>query len=346
MSVVVLGYGRQGKIIADDLAQYYDVTVVDTNLSSDDMMHKNISFRAANLSNYDTIRGVVKNSDLVVCALPSKLGYNAVMAAIDVGVDCVDLSFCPEDLVTLNADALSKGVTVLHDCGVAPGLSNLVAGRAVERKRPHDLHIAVGGVTTDPASPLGYTITWSVDDLLEEYTRAARIVHRGKEIVVPALTGLENVSIPGVGVMEAFFTDGLRSLLDLKNAVPHLTEKTLRWPGHVDQIRHHLEPGHFQKFLHDTCVPQQDLLVLKIDADEETALLVIRGDDDVSAMSKGTAHSCGVFARTLLEYPNKWSGVIPPEYLAKDQEVYRFILDSLNTKFDIRFDSLYPFDGE
>ncbi|MBS7637268.1 saccharopine dehydrogenase, partial [Candidatus Bathyarchaeota archaeon] len=139
--------------------------------------------------------------------------------------------------MTLDERAIEAGVTIIPDCGVAPGLSNMLVGRSAQKlDEVHSIHILVGGIPARAEPPLGYTITWSPEDLLDEYTRKVRIVRDGMLTEVEPLTGLENMDLPGVGTLEAFYTDGLRTLLRTVKA-REMWEKTLRYPGHVEKIR-------------------------------------------------------------------------------------------------------------
>src|SRR5437660_12556228 len=241
--IIILGGGRQGRIIANDLTGDHDVTVTDVatvNLPGVRSIQRDLS-RPLELV------GTLHEYDVVVGALPGRLGFAAAQAAVKAKRHYVDLSYYIEDAAQLHGAAQAAGVAIVPDCGLAPGLSNLIAGRALATRRPKEINIQVGGFAADPKKPYGYVITWSPEDLLDESLRPARIIRDGKVVEVPALSGLEIVNIPGVGDVEAFFTDGLRTLLSeaLSEAAPpvgvprirNMTEKTLRWPGHVAAVK-------------------------------------------------------------------------------------------------------------
>jgi saccharopine dehydrogenase-like NADP-dependent oxidoreductase len=147
------------------------------------------------------------------------------------------LAWRQADCSSLDTVARAAGVTITPDAGLAPGISNLVAGAACARLGPpRELVIMVGGVAQDRSQPYGYCVAWSLDDLTEEYTRPARIVQSGRRVALPVFSGMEDVEVAGVGGMVAFYSDGLRSLMDTLPGVPEMGEKTLRWPGHVEAV--------------------------------------------------------------------------------------------------------------
>lgn len=342
MKIFVLGgSGRQGSVIAKDLSRLHDVVTLDVKTPPPNMVGEDVD-----CSDYKALRKHMPKADLVVGALPSHLGMNAIMAAIDSGSNYVDLSFCAQDLKKFDAGALHKGITILHDCGVAPGLSHLVAGRAIKQGYT-EVGIYVGGVSA--YSEDDYVVTWSPEDLLEEYTRPARIVSGGDIKEVPALSGLGPISIPGVNrEMEKFYSDGLRSLLRKKDMAPNMAEFTLRWPGHVDKVTPLIEGGNFVEDI-QKLYPNgnTDMLIMHISAanreenrHDDTTLVVV-GDENMSAMARTTALSCSAFAQLVANgYHNP--GVIPPEDVARDDEAYKFMMDTM-AEYGVEFDERYPF---
>lgn len=253
----------------------------------------------------------------------------------------VDLSFCEEDAVSLDADARRAGVFILPDCGLAPGLSNLLVGKAVaEIGTPEEVHIAVGGIPQDPTRPYGYVVTWSVDDLVHEYTRPARIIQDGRPASVPALSGLERIRQPGVGELEAFLTDGLRSLLFTIEGVRTMDEKTLRWPGHVEAIQPLLRSGTLAETFRRECVmtPAKDLVLLRIDVrgrgGSRSYRMVDRFDErtGLTAMTRTTALTCSIVAQWAASGGVRERGVVPLERLARDPRVPAFVAGALQRR--------------
>lgn len=326
--ILVLGGGHQGQTVAADLRAALPsarIEVADVRAGAGTIQ--------ADLSDRATLVRLMAGCDLAVGALPSRFGFGAMAAAIEAGRNLVDLSFCPEDALSLDAEARRAGVTIIPDCGLAPGLSNLLVGRALAAGPLDRVRIRVGGFAQDPARPYGYVVTWSVDDLLEEYTRPARIVADGEIVEVPALSGLEIVDVPGVGRLESFFTDGLRTLMTL--GVRDMDEMTLRWPGHVDAIRPLLSAGTFVETIRRECSadPARDLVVLLIETTRggrrEEALLVDRFDGRHTAMARTTAFTCSIVAQWVATNGAPESGVRPLEALAADDGLCRHVLESL-----------------
>ncbi|NCO69224.1 MAG: saccharopine dehydrogenase, partial [Acidobacteria bacterium] len=241
MHIVVLGAGRVGHLIALDLAQDpgFAVTAVDAAADSLDRFPPaaRVSSLIADLSDPGAIRGVVGDADLVVGALPGFLGYQAIQTVIAAGRNMVDISFCPEDPLSLDGLARAQGVTVAVDCGVAPGCSNMFAGRSAALfDEVVRFTCLVGGLPVVRTWPWEYRAGFSPVDVLEEYTRPARFRLDGKAVSRPALTDPELIEFDGIGTLEAFNTDGLRTLLATQS-IPTMVEKTLRYPGHIDRIK-------------------------------------------------------------------------------------------------------------
>lgn len=327
MSILVLGGGRQGRVIASDLATHGPVSVADVRR----VEIPGVRWIEADLSDSGTLVRLMREHDLAVGALPSRLGYLAARSAIEAKRNYVDIAFFAEDPAGLHADARRAGVALVPDCGLAPGISNLLVGRALAQGRPDEIHIKVGGVAQDPSRPYGYVVTWSVEDLLEEYVRPARIVRGGKAVSLPPLTELERVRIDGVGELEAFLSDGLRTLLDC--GVREMTEKTLRWPGHVEQIRPLLASGRLVEEFRNRCTGADDLVVLLVEivrsSKSERFTMVDRARNGMTAMSRTTALTCAAFARWASQGGIRETGVVPPERIGADERAFRFLFDAL-----------------
>jgi saccharopine dehydrogenase-like NADP-dependent oxidoreductase len=252
MRVTILGSGLVGSVIAADLAREprLKLRVVDASERSLETARRRcgvrggkprgdarVRFEVADAGSPREIARLVADADLVMGALPSRLGLQAVRAVIEEGRPMVDISFMAEDFLSLDRLARRRGVTVVPDCGVAPGLSNMLAASLASRLgRCERVEIVVGGLPVERRGPFQYKAAFSPMDVIEEYTRPARVVERGRVKVRPPMTDSEMMDLPGVGTVEAFLTDGLRSLARTLK-VPFMRERTLRWPGHADLIR-------------------------------------------------------------------------------------------------------------
>jgi saccharopine dehydrogenase-like NADP-dependent oxidoreductase len=203
----------------------------------------------------------------------------------------------------------------------------------------------VGGIPETPVPPLGYTITWSAEGLIDEYVRDVTIIENGEKVQVPALSGLEEIDFPGVGKLEAFYTDGLRTLAGSLPEVESMWEKTLRYTGHVEKIRLLRELGFFSdepvtvegaevqprlvtaRLLERTLWKPEigDLLAMNIEVRGEAGgkkagyrhRIIDRFDHEtgVTAMARTTAYTASIVAGMLVQGTIKGPGVIPPEKL-------------------------------
>jgi len=343
MKILVLGGGAQGRVIARDLARSLrdaQVTVADLTQATLPALD-NLAWVEADLSDPATIARLLHDYDLGVGALPSRLGHGAMKAAIEAKRNLVDVSFAAEDALTLDGPARAAGITIAPDCGLAPGLSHLLVGHLVARGgTPDEVMIMVGGVAEDPTRPYGYVVSWSLDDLLEEYTRPARIIRGGERAEVPAFSALERVRIDGVGEMEAFYSDGLRTLLDTVPHVRDMGEKTLRWPGHVEAVKPLVAEGRLIEEFRRRCVakPPRDLVALSVRVrwkdERREALLVDHYDPEtgMTAMSRTTALTTSVVAQLAARGGLAEKGVQPLERVARDAKAYRFVIEAMGRR--------------
>lgn len=371
MRIMVLGYGNIGSAVAKDLSESMisaEIVITGRNGSRAEMVAKaigkdNVSWAQLDATEYHELVSTIKKFDLVVGTLPGEIGYKSVKACIEARVDMVDVSYMPENPLTLNEDAVRADVTIVPDCGVAPGLSNMCVGRAITKlDQVEDVYILVGGLPEKPVPPLGYTITWSVEGLIDEYVRKARIVEDGKVTQVEALSGLEEVEFPGVGKLEAFYTDGLRTLLHTVKNVKSMWEKTLRYPGHVEKIRLLRDLGFFNehpveiealrisprkvtvKLLEEKLRRPEikDMLAMKVEVhgtknSQETSYvyyLLDRYDEKlrITAMARTTGYPASIVAQLIAQKAIKEKGVIPPEKLGEKEELFDKILIELEKR--------------
>lgn len=371
MKILVLGYGYIGSVVARDLAESIlsvEVVIAGRNRKRAEEVaiktgRNNVTSVQLNASNRDALADALKGFDLVVGALPGNVGYQSVKTCIEVAVNAVDVSFMPEDPLTLSEDAIEAGVTIIPDCGVAPGLSNILVAHAMRKlDKVRDIQIMVGGLPEKPVPPLGYTITWSVEGLIDEYTRKARIVKNGKVIEVEALSGLEDVDLPGVGRLEAFYTDGLRTLLHTVKGVPNMCEKTLRYSGHVEKIKLLKTLGFFdekpmlvenvnisprqitarlleQKLMRPD-VPDITAMRVRVDGDKDGRRIVHsyymldRYDkkDNITSMARTTGYTASCVTQLLAKKAIKEEGVITPEKLGADETFYKKLTGMLEDR--------------
>lgn len=331
-----------------------------SNLSAASNLVSKAEFRRVELRDVDDFVRVMKDVDVAVNSLPGRFGKISWMASIKAGVDLVDISYSEDDPTAYSMQASSAGVTIVPDAGVAPGLSNMMAGRAYSQLEEVDeLKIYVGGIPEKPVPPLGYLVTWSPEDLIEEYVRDARIVENSSITKKPALSELERIYVPELGELEAFLTDGLRTMLKTLKGVKFMVEKTLRWPGHAEKVELLKSLGYFSKeplqFEDGSVSPAQltarllrerlkgdsrDLVVLIVHAKgrrspgqmEIEYRMIDRYDPStgLTALARTTAFVATGMVKLITEGSLPGPGVLPPELIGMDESLFTSIAEWLS----------------
>ncbi|MFN3555137.1 MAG: saccharopine dehydrogenase family protein [Bacteroidales bacterium] len=363
--IVVLGAGMVGKAIAIDLSKNHQVTSADIDEKSLKFLSENYPIHtvAVNLMHDEMIQNLVKDYDLVVSAVPGFMGYDVVRTVIEAGKNIVDISFMPEDFMDLNALAARQGVTAITDCGVAPGMPNLIAGYLNEIMEIESLEYVVGGLPQVRKYPFYYKAPFSPVDVIEEYTRPARFVEKGQAMVKPAMSEPELMHFDKVGTLEAFFTDGLRSLLHNLSHIPDMKEKTLRYPGHIHLIQALKTAGFFDKdpiTINNTAIrpidftskilindwklePQEpDFTVMRItvkgqmEGKPRTVVYDLYDTWDpvegLSSMARTTGFTATAHVELILQGKFTGKGVFPLELIGMDPDAYEFVLDYLQKR--------------
>jgi len=238
MNIVVMGAGRVGRAIARDLAGggKHRVTAADVSAAAlVPLEREGLRVVQADLSDAATVAALATEHDFVVGAGPAKLGFRTVRTVIEAGRSLVDISFFEEDPLPLDGLARERGVVAVVDAGIAPGLPNVLFGHvAAGPGRVTRFVCYVGGLPATPSGPMRYKAPFAPKDVIELYTRPARHVQEGRPRTDPALILRSRMDFPEVGTLEAFLTDGLRTML--REDVPEMREMTLRYPGHIDQV--------------------------------------------------------------------------------------------------------------
>jgi saccharopine dehydrogenase-like NADP-dependent oxidoreductase len=305
--------------------------------------------------------------DLVVGAVPGPVGYGTVRTVIEAGRDMVDISFFEEDpYPELDDLARRRGVMVLIDCGVAPGCSNLILGAAeADWDAVDSFSCWVGGLPAVRQHPYEYRAVFSPIDVIAEYTRPARLVERGEMVIRDALSEVELIDFEGVGTLEAFNTDGLRTLL--RCSVPNMKEKTLRYAGHAEKMRLLRDTGFFSSDPVDIggvsvrpldlttrlLFPkwqlgegEKDLTVMRVVVEgakggsrvRRAYHLLDHYDDasDTTSMARTTGYTCTSVVRAVAAGLYREPGVSAPEVLGRTPGCFRFVLDRLAER-EVRF---------
>jgi lysine 6-dehydrogenase len=362
MMIAVLGAGMVGRAIALDLAKDHTVTSFDLDAENLNVLkgrNAGIQTVAADLSQFDEYKNIFSPFDIVITAVPGFMGYKTLEAVINAGKDVVDISFFPEDALQLDSLAKEKGVTAITDCGVAPGISNLILGRYNEEMKISSFECYVGGLPKNPKPPFYYKAPFSPMDVIQEYIRPARIMENGKIVTKPALSERELIPFDEVGELEAFNTDGLRSLIYTMKHIPDMIEKTLRYPGHIDVIIALQQAGFF-----DTAplrIDQVDISPLdftskllvnewKPDAEEEEFTImkaIIKGEGKTvrydlfdrydattktSSMARTTGYTCTAAVNLIAKGMFTEKGVFPPELVGKNKKCFEFVMEYLKKR--------------
>ena len=367
IKIVVLGGGLVGGPMAFDLASDGDkqVTVVDISektLTRFDSHHR-IETRCADISNPETLASIVRDCDFVLNAVPGHMGFKTLKRLIQAGKNVIDIAFFPENLFDLDQLAKDNGVTVLSDIGVAPGMSNILIGYAHHQlDRTTHAITYVGGLPKVREWPYEYKAVFSPIDVIEEYTRPARYIEHGKEVIKPALSDPELMDFEGVGTLEAFNSDGLRSLAHTIKA-DYMIEKTLRYPGHIDIMKILRYTGFFSKekininglelapldLTSRLLFPkwklkegEEDITVMKIIVEGFKGKENLRYTWDlldtydpstgVHSMARTTGYTATMALRMVAEGLYTEKGVSAPEFVGKNPECVEFILKGLKER--------------
>ena len=367
MNVLVLGAGLVGRPMVLDLAKerLFSVTVADVSKQSLDKIPNESAIKKVECDLSDTIKlqSLLKDYDIVLSAVPGFMGFNALKEIFKSGKNVVDIAFFPEDPFELDKLAKQNNVTAVVDCGVAPGMSNLLAGYVNNVLDKMDsILIYVGGLPVVREYPFEYKAGFSPIDVIEEYTRPARYVENGKIVIRPALSDPEYINFPEVGTLEAFNSDGLRTLAVTMKA-PNMKEKTLRYPGHIEKMQMLREAGFFSKDdidINGMKIKPIDLTTkllfpmweLKPRDKEFTVMKVIieglknkkkyrytynlldrhNEKTNVHSMARTTGYTATMVLRMLAKGLFDKKGICPPEYIGQKADCVDFVLTGLKER--------------
>lgn len=368
MKTIVLGAGRVGSAMAIDLAKDSDleVLVADRDINQLARLETSHGIRGerVDFSLSSTVARAVQDADFVISAVPGFLGFQTLQAIINAGKDVVDIAFFPEDPFELDELAKTAGVTALVDCGVAPGMSNLLIGHvSALLDKTESVSIYVGGLPENREGLFEYRAVFSPIDVIEEYTRPARIVENSKVVTREALSEIEILHFGEVGDLEAFNTDGLRSLAQTIDA-PNMIEKTLRYPGHANKMKLLRDMGLFNTDevelpdgasvrpidlttkllfpLWEMEEGERDLTVMRIEVSgikkdvsvRYTYDLLDRFDEytGTTSMARTTGYTATTAVRMLASGLFKEAGVYPPEFIGRIPSCVDFMLAGLKER--------------
>ena len=349
--IVVLGCGAVGKYMAIDLCKNpkYKVVSVDVKQKPLEKLANEypIEVRVEDLSRAEGVTRAVEDADIVIGSVPYSIGYSMLENVIRAGKNIVDISYFMEDPFGLDELAKEKGVTAVVDCGVVPGMGNLILGDHSRNMNVSRYECYVGGVPKSKKVPLAYKSPFPVLEVLEEYAESGTMIEAGKVVVKPMLAETRSIQMDKVGTMACLNSDGLRTLIRTMD-IPDMFEKTLRYPEHVDQMRVFRDTGLLDK----TPIQVEGVSVRPIDvtatllsplwkydpgeADITVMKLIISGMEDNTpstytwdmydeydpatgalSMARTTGYTCTAVTRMVLEGTYSHKGISPPEFVGR-----------------------------
>ncbi len=367
MNIIVLGSGLVGGPMAKDLAKDPDLNVTVADNQQKNLDRLGTDFKGirimSDLSDKGNLQRLIQDQDIVLSAVPGYMGFETLKTVIEAGKNVVDIAFSPEDVLMLDERAKSMGVVAVVDMGVAPGMSNLLVGYADSMlDETEKVIIYVGGLPRIRQWPWEYRAVFSPVDVIEEYTRPARFVDKGQMVVRPALTDPELIDFPGIGTLEAFNSDGLRTLMSTIQA-PSMIEKTLRYAGHIEKIRVLRDTGFFgtdpidingisirpldltarllfPKWKLNEGEEDMTIMQVMVEGVKDNAPLTFIWDlydayDPVSgvhSMARTTGYTATMTVRMIAHRLYKEPGISPPEFIGKNHLCVEYILEGLRER--------------
>ncbi|MEZ4273306.1 MAG: saccharopine dehydrogenase C-terminal domain-containing protein [Myxococcota bacterium] len=357
MKIAIMGAGLQAQAMAFDIAknpQLERLIICDIDLSQAQKLARRLKSRKveaqhANAARSQDVKRITKNVDCVIGATTYTHNVGLTEACIAAGTHFCDLGGNVDVVKAqkrLSSQAKSAGCTIVPDCGLAPGMANILAyhwSQAFDEVQ--HLNIRVGGLPAVPKTTLGYQLVFSVEGLINEYIEDCVIIQDGKRARVPGMTGLEKLSFGSeFGELEAFYTSGGTSTLPqtLAKKVRHLDYKTIRYAGHAQYIKFLLDLGLFSSqsvnFGKTSVVPRQltaklltdflpdagpDIVLVRIDIEGRLGGqnqsrrydAIVRYDPHtrLSAMQQSTGFSAAIVAQMLASGSVSKLGTVPQE---------------------------------
>jgi lysine 6-dehydrogenase len=349
MRIVVIGGGMQGRVIAENLLareEKPEVTIAD--LRDPAALPAGAKFTKCDVLDAKQAAALVKGADAAVLAVPSEISHQALKNLIAAGVPVADVSFTPNPPLDLDIEAKKTGACCVVDVGVAPGLSHILVAAAHSELGGLDFaRIWVGGMPQNPPPVFHHAVYFNPHDLLSEYVRPARARVAGKFIEpAPLDAEVKPFEDKELGKLEAFLSDGLRSLLGSFPDVPEMEELTLRWPGHLETMRNLRHLGLFEgdaiatvantvgSRYPDHAFPDVLLMVVEAGRGKERRAwrLIDRRTKHESAMSRTTGYTTAAVAMVLARKQFTEAGVHAPERLGRDASLTKTVVDDLNAR--------------
>ena len=258
MKILVLGAGRMGHGAAFDLIHnspgVESVTIADFDLKKAEAVAEQvgtdrITAHHVDAGNQSDVARLMAHHDAAISCVNYWYNESLSRAAIDTNTHLCDLggnNYVVDSQLALDEEAKAAGMSIIPDCGLAPGMVSILAMHgAAKFDTVDEIHIRVGGLPQDPQPPLNYQLVFSVEGLINEYIEVARVIRDGQIIEVPSMTELESLEFDGFPELEAFQTSGGTSTLPdtFLGKIKELDYKTIRYAGHCDKFKTMIELG-------------------------------------------------------------------------------------------------------
>ncbi len=337
---LVMGAGKMGIAIAHDLMKQG----VETRIC--DVKQKNLpNFFVLDARDEEKVKEEMKKEEIVISALPYDFNYKLAKLAVKTKTNFIDLGGNTEIVekeLKLHEEAKKAGITIIPDCGLAPGMTNIVASY-LWKEGEKEIHIRVGGLPINPKPPLNYALFFSIHGLINEYIEDAIVVRNGKICKVESLTGLEEIKFEGFGELEAFYTHGGTSTLPKTLEVKELDYKTIRYKGHAEKIYFLKSLGFFEEGAREftekileKALPknEKDVVLARIYGKEMEVELIDYHDEKFSAMQRTTGFPTAVIAKFIIDGDIK-EGAYPPELAINEEKFFKEI-EKRNIKWQVK----------
>lgn len=258
MKILVLGAGRMGHGAVHDLVHNSPgvelVTVADVDLKkAEDIAEAvgtpRVDAQHVDAANSSDVAALMRGHDAVISCVNYWYNVSLSRAAIEASASFCDLggnNYIVDEQLALDDQARDAGISIIPDCGLAPGMVSILAMHgAAEFDSVDEIHIRVGGLPQDPKPPLDYQLVFSVEGLINEYVEVARVIRNGEITEVPSMTEVEQLEFDGFPPLEAFQTSGGTSTLpdSFLGKIKELDYKTIRYAGHCEKFKTMIDLG-------------------------------------------------------------------------------------------------------
>lgn len=369
-NVIVLGSGLIGSAIAIDLSKQFEVTVADKSSEALSRLDRCFGIKTVKIdvTERKKLENLIAPFNIIIGAMPADISYDIIKRVIECNKNMVDISFFPGSITELANRAKYKKVTLVIDCGIAPGLSNMIAGFHTINMKVEKFECFIGGLPVERRWPWQYKAIYHPHDVIKEFLTPARFIENGKQIAKEAFTDPEFIHIDGIGTLEAWNSDGLRTMLKTLK-IPNMIEKTLRYPKTVEYLKVLYESGFFSEkevdingtkispinFTTKILSPvwelkknDEDITIMRTkifgyEADEPIGYqynITDRFDhtSGISSMARTTGYTCAAVAQLIQNGTIKNQGLVTPEQLAAEPGIFKQVLqylDNRNVKIEI-----------